>query len=78
EEASRAVICEEGENEQAIMEEDYELATNLLKNEREAMSIKEKFRRLVELIRERMKFFAAQRAKAIRNKLPTKLKEKIR
>ncbi|GJR04781.1 hypothetical protein Tco_0527765 [Tanacetum coccineum] len=55
-----------------MMEADYELATNLQENEREAMSIEEKLRRLAELIRERKKFFAAQRAEAIRNKPPTK------
>ncbi|GKA07098.1 retrovirus-related pol polyprotein from transposon TNT 1-94 [Tanacetum coccineum] len=36
------------------------------------MSIEEKSRRLAELIRERKKFFVAQRAEAIRNKPPTK------
>ncbi|GJU68220.1 hypothetical protein Tco_1254479 [Tanacetum coccineum] len=36
------------------------------------MPIEEKSRRLAELIRERKKFFAAQRAEAIRNKPPTK------
>ncbi|GKB51390.1 hypothetical protein Tco_0902143 [Tanacetum coccineum] len=36
------------------------------------MSIKEKSRRLAELIRERKKFFTTQRAEAIRNKPPTK------
>ncbi|GJZ17740.1 hypothetical protein Tco_0553863 [Tanacetum coccineum] len=44
-----------------MMEADYELATNLQENEREAMSIEEKSRRLTELNRERKKFFAAQR-----------------
>ncbi|GKD47124.1 hypothetical protein Tco_1271769, partial [Tanacetum coccineum] len=72
EEASRAAIYEEWDNEQAMMEANYELAANLQENEREAMSIKEKSRRLAELIRERKKFFVAQRAKAIRNKPPTK------
>ncbi|GKD02192.1 hypothetical protein Tco_1177166 [Tanacetum coccineum] len=72
EEASRAAIYEEWDNEQAMMEADYELAANLQENEREAMSIEEKSRRLAELIRERKKFFAAQRAEAIRNKPPTK------
>ncbi|GJZ89047.1 hypothetical protein Tco_0660829 [Tanacetum coccineum] len=72
EEASRAAIYEEWDNEQAMMEADYELAANLQENEREAMSIEEKSRRLAELIRERKKFFATQRAEAIRNKPPTK------
>ncbi|GJR23152.1 hypothetical protein Tco_0971679 [Tanacetum coccineum] len=72
EEASRAAIYEEWDNEQAIMEADFKLAANLQENEREAMSIEEKSRRLAELIRERKKFFAAQRAEAIRNKPPTK------
>ncbi|GJU39772.1 hypothetical protein Tco_1192729 [Tanacetum coccineum] len=72
EEASRATIYEEWDNEQAMMEAYYKLAAYLQKNEREAISIEEKSRRLAELIRERKKFFAAQRAKAIRNKPPTK------
>ncbi|GKA63104.1 hypothetical protein Tco_0762710 [Tanacetum coccineum] len=72
EEASRAAIYEEWNNEQAMMEANYELVAILQENEREAMSIEEKSRGLVELIRERKKFFAAQRAKAIRNKPPTK------
>ncbi|GJW19288.1 hypothetical protein Tco_0026724 [Tanacetum coccineum] len=54
------------------MEADYELTANLQENERETMSIEEKSRRLTELIRERKKFFASQRAEAIRNKPPTK------
>ncbi|GKC40740.1 hypothetical protein Tco_1053124 [Tanacetum coccineum] len=45
-EASRAAIYEEWDNEQAIMEADYKLATSLQENEREAMSIEEKPRRL--------------------------------
>ncbi|GJY91415.1 hypothetical protein Tco_0506611 [Tanacetum coccineum] len=72
EEASRAAIYEEWDNEQAMMEADYELAANLQENEREAMSIEEKSKRLIELIREKKKFFAAQREEAIRNKPPTK------
>ncbi|GJX41921.1 hypothetical protein Tco_0256911 [Tanacetum coccineum] len=63
EEASRAAIYEEWDNEQAMMETDYELAANLQENEREAMPIEEKSRRLAELIRERKKFFAVQRLK---------------
>ncbi|GJZ06427.1 30S ribosomal protein S1, chloroplastic [Tanacetum coccineum] len=63
------------DNKKAIMEADYELAANLKKNEREAMSIEEKSRRLAELIRERKKFFLAQRAEAIRNKPPTKIQK---
>ncbi|GJW14858.1 hypothetical protein Tco_0018991 [Tanacetum coccineum] len=59
EKASRAAIYEEWDNEQAMMEADYELAVNLQENEREAMSVKEKSRRPAELIRERKKFFAA-------------------
>ncbi|GJV26613.1 hypothetical protein Tco_1379308 [Tanacetum coccineum] len=55
-----------------MMEAYYELAANLQENEREAMSIEEKSRRLGEFIRERKKFFSAQRAEAIRNKPPTK------
>ncbi|GJS90822.1 hypothetical protein Tco_0773458 [Tanacetum coccineum] len=72
EEASIASIYEELDNEQAMMEANYELAANLQENEREATSIEEKSRRLAEFIRERKKFFAAQRAEATRNKPPTK------
>ncbi|GKC38092.1 hypothetical protein Tco_1050476, partial [Tanacetum coccineum] len=39
EEASRATIYEEWDNEQAMMEADYELAANLQENEIEAISI---------------------------------------
>ncbi|GKA73071.1 hypothetical protein Tco_0779287, partial [Tanacetum coccineum] len=66
----------EAEEQQAMMEAYYELAANLQENEREAMSIEEKSRRLAELIREKKKFFAAQRAEAIRNKPPTKTQKR--
>ncbi|GKD28436.1 hypothetical protein Tco_1239214 [Tanacetum coccineum] len=52
-EASIAPINEEWDYKQAVMEADYELAAKLHENEREAMSIEEKSRRLAELIRER-------------------------
>ncbi|GJY66536.1 putative ribonuclease H-like domain-containing protein [Tanacetum coccineum] len=71
-EVEEAAIYEEWDNEQAMMEAAYELAANLQENEREAMSIEEKLRRLAKLIRERKKLFAAQRVEAIRNKPPIK------
>ncbi|GJY99272.1 hypothetical protein Tco_0516702 [Tanacetum coccineum] len=46
EEASREAIYEEWDNEQAMMEADYELAANLQENERETISIEEQSRRL--------------------------------
>ncbi|GKB70092.1 hypothetical protein Tco_0931504 [Tanacetum coccineum] len=72
EEASIAAINEEWDNKQAMMEANYELAAKLQENEREAISIEEKSRRLAELIRERKRFFVAQTAEAIKNKPPTK------
>ncbi|GJR93452.1 hypothetical protein Tco_0265626 [Tanacetum coccineum] len=71
EELAREIEAEEQAELEKIQKE-RELHKKKLKNEREAMSIEEKSRRLEELIRERKKFFAAQRAEAIRNKPPTK------
>ncbi|GJT65765.1 putative reverse transcriptase domain-containing protein [Tanacetum coccineum] len=61
EEASKVAIYKEWDNEQAMMEADYELATNLHENEREAMHIKEKSIRLAELIKERKNFDEVQK-----------------
>ncbi|GJX82232.1 hypothetical protein Tco_0331713 [Tanacetum coccineum] len=65
EEITREIEAEEQAELERIQKERAE-------NEREAMSIEEKSRRLAELIRERKRFFIAQRAEAIRNNPPTK------
>ncbi|GJT23493.1 hypothetical protein Tco_0893430 [Tanacetum coccineum] len=56
-----------------IIEADALLAARLQEKEREQFSIDEQARFLVEIIAKRKRFFAAQRAKQIRNKPPTKI-----
>ncbi|GJS07941.1 hypothetical protein Tco_0364737 [Tanacetum coccineum] len=55
-----------------MIEADEQLAARLQAEEQEQFSIKEKSRMLVEMIAERKKFFAAQRAAEQRSKPPTK------
>ncbi|GJZ21318.1 hypothetical protein Tco_0558357 [Tanacetum coccineum] len=74
EEASRAAIIEELDSIQAMIEADEQLAARLQAEEQEQFSIEEKSRMLVEMIAERKKFFAAQRAAEQRSKPPTKLR----
>ncbi|GJY65256.1 hypothetical protein Tco_0467494 [Tanacetum coccineum] len=62
EEASRASIIEELDSIQAMINADEQLAARLQAEEQEQFSIEEKLRMLVEMIAERKKFFAAQRA----------------
>ncbi|GJV83442.1 hypothetical protein Tco_1523340 [Tanacetum coccineum] len=72
EEASRAAIIEELDNIQAMIDADEQLAARLQAKEQEQFSIEEKIRMLVEMIAERKRFFAAQRAVEQRSKPPTK------
>ncbi|GJR98529.1 hypothetical protein Tco_0270703 [Tanacetum coccineum] len=72
EEASRAAIYEEMDNIQAMIEADEQLAARVQAEEQELYSIEEKSRLLVEMIAERKRFFAAQRAAEQRSKPPTK------
>ncbi|GJR60377.1 hypothetical protein Tco_1502539 [Tanacetum coccineum] len=72
EEASRAANIEELDSIQAMIEADEQLAARLQAEEQEQFSIEEKSRMLVEMIAERKKFFAAQRAAEQRSKPPTK------
>ncbi|GJT39724.1 hypothetical protein Tco_0939589 [Tanacetum coccineum] len=71
-EASRAVIIEELDIIQAMIDADEQLAARLQAEEQEQFSIEEKLRMLVEMIAERKKFFEAQRASEQRSKPPTK------
>ncbi|GJU96009.1 hypothetical protein Tco_1320765 [Tanacetum coccineum] len=73
EEASRAAIIKELDSIQAMIKADEQLSARLQAEEQEQFSIEEKSRMLVEMIAERKKFFAAQRAAEQRSKLPTKL-----
>ncbi|GJZ30181.1 hypothetical protein Tco_0575228 [Tanacetum coccineum] len=72
EEASRAANIEELDSIQAMIEADEQLAARLQAEEQEQFSIEEKSRMLVEMIAERKKFFATQRAAEQRSKPPTK------
>ncbi|GJY32996.1 hypothetical protein Tco_0417465 [Tanacetum coccineum] len=70
--AKDAALIAEFDNVQVRIEANALLAARLQEEEREQFSIDEQARFLVETIAERKKFFAAQRAKQIRNKPPTK------
>ncbi|GJX27865.1 hypothetical protein Tco_0235944 [Tanacetum coccineum] len=72
EEASRAAIIEELDSIQAMIKADKQLATRLQAKEQGQFCIEEKSRMLVEMILERKKFFATQRAAEQRSKPPTK------
>ncbi|GKA14686.1 putative ribonuclease H-like domain-containing protein [Tanacetum coccineum] len=72
EEASRAAIIKELDSIQAMIEADEQLAARLQAEEQEQFSIEEKSIMLVEMIAERKKFFAAQRAAEQRSKPTTK------
>ncbi|GJV81117.1 hypothetical protein Tco_1516987 [Tanacetum coccineum] len=78
EEASNDALIAEFDNVQARMEADALLAARLQEKEREQFSIDEQARFLVEIIAERKRFFAAQRAEQIRNKPPTKIQLRYR
>ncbi|GJT40459.1 putative ribonuclease H-like domain-containing protein [Tanacetum coccineum] len=71
-EAKDATLIEQMEDIQARMDADELLAERLQQEEREQFTIEEKSRMLVEMIAERKRFFAAQRAEQIRNKPPTR------
>ncbi|GJY76907.1 hypothetical protein Tco_0482023 [Tanacetum coccineum] len=71
-EAKDATLIEQMEDIQARMDANDLLAERLQQEEREQFTIEEKSRMLVEMIAERKRFFAAERAEQIRNKPPTK------
>ncbi|GKE46646.1 hypothetical protein Tco_1477904 [Tanacetum coccineum] len=72
EEASNVALTAEFDDVQARMDANALLAARLQEEEREQFSIDEQARFLVEIIVERKRFFAAQRAEQIKNKPPTK------
>nr|GEZ47277.1 retrovirus-related Pol polyprotein from transposon TNT 1-94 [Tanacetum cinerariifolium] len=78
-EAKDAALIKQIEDVQARIDADALLAERLQQEEREQFAVDEQARMLVDLIAERKMFFAAQRAKQIRNKPPTKshLKNKM-
>ncbi|GJX59030.1 hypothetical protein Tco_0290420 [Tanacetum coccineum] len=71
-EAKDAALIEQMEDIQARIDANELLAERLQHKEREQFTIEEKSRMLVEMIAERKRFFAAQRAEQIRNKPPTR------
>ncbi|GJS46919.1 hypothetical protein Tco_0597040 [Tanacetum coccineum] len=71
-EAKDAALIEQMEDVQARMDADVLLVERLQQEEREQFTIEEKSRMLVEMIAERKRFFAAQRAAKQRSKPPTK------
>ncbi|GJW54096.1 hypothetical protein Tco_0098181 [Tanacetum coccineum] len=71
-EANDAALIEQMEDVQARMDADVLLPERLQQEEREQFTVDEQARMLVDLIAERKRFFAAQRAEKIRNKLLTR------
>nr|GEY81533.1 hypothetical protein [Tanacetum cinerariifolium] len=61
-------LIEQWDDVQAIIDVDKQLAKQLQAQEREQLSIEERSRLLAELIESRRKYFAAKRAKEIKNK----------
>ncbi|GJR73415.1 hypothetical protein Tco_0085780 [Tanacetum coccineum] len=76
-EAKDAALIKQMEDIQARMDADELLAERLQQEEREQFTIEEKSRMLVEMIAERKRFFAHQRAEQIRNK-PTNQKDVLK
>nr|GEU56827.1 putative ribonuclease H-like domain-containing protein [Tanacetum cinerariifolium] len=74
-EANRAVI-EEEDDVQVTIDANRQLAEQIQAQEREQLSIEERSKLLAELIESRRKYFAAKRAKEIKNKPPTKAQQK--
>nr|GEX31710.1 hypothetical protein [Tanacetum cinerariifolium] len=72
EEATIAALTEEFDEIQAIMDVDHELAVRMTHKEKKMYTIEEWARLLAEYFERRKKQLAAERAKAIRNKPPTR------
>ncbi|GJS36267.1 hypothetical protein Tco_0534649 [Tanacetum coccineum] len=71
-EAKDDALIEQMEDIQARVDADELLVERIQQEEREQFTIEEKSRMLAEMIVERKRFFAAQRAEQIRNKRPTR------
>nr|GEU40243.1 retrovirus-related Pol polyprotein from transposon TNT 1-94 [Tanacetum cinerariifolium] len=71
-ETKDVALIEQMEEVYARINADALLAERLQQEEREQFTVDEQARMLVDLIAERKRFFAAQRAKQVRNKPPTK------
>ncbi|GJS20274.1 hypothetical protein Tco_0448906 [Tanacetum coccineum] len=76
-ESKDAALIEQMEDIQARIDADELLAERLQQEDREQFTIEEKSRMLVEMIAERKRFFAHQRAEQIRNK-PTNQKDVLK
>nr|GEW81833.1 hypothetical protein [Tanacetum cinerariifolium] len=70
------IALDEEDDVQAIIDADRQLAEQIQAQKREQLSIKERSKVLAELIESRRKYFAAKKAKEIRNKAPTKAQQK--
>ncbi|GKC07239.1 hypothetical protein Tco_0998849 [Tanacetum coccineum] len=76
EEEDNIALIESWENTQAMMEADYELAKSLQAQEQGELTIEEKSKLFVELMKKRKKHFAELRAQEKRNKPPTKAQKR--
>ncbi|GJU21001.1 hypothetical protein Tco_1154343 [Tanacetum coccineum] len=76
EEEANIALIESWENTQAMIEADYELAKSLQAQEQGELTIKEKSKLFVELMKKRKKHFAELRAQEKRNNPPTKAQKR--
>ncbi|GKB52948.1 hypothetical protein Tco_0903701 [Tanacetum coccineum] len=75
-EEAKIALIESWDNTQAMMEADFELAQRLQEEERGDITIEERSRLFVELMKRRKKHFAKLRAEEIRRKPPTKAQKR--
>ncbi|GJR32391.1 retrovirus-related pol polyprotein from transposon TNT 1-94 [Tanacetum coccineum] len=64
------------DNVQAMIDADYQMAQQMQAEEQEKLSIEEKFKLFVQLLKARKKHFAAMRTQEMRNKPPTKAQKR--
>ncbi|GJW55267.1 hypothetical protein Tco_0099352 [Tanacetum coccineum] len=76
EEEANIALLESWDNTQAIMDDDFQLAQQMQTEEQEQLSIEEKSKLFLELLKKRKKHFAALRAQEKRSKPPTKAQKR--
>ncbi|GJX97526.1 hypothetical protein Tco_0353324 [Tanacetum coccineum] len=76
EEGANIALIESWDNTQSMMDDDYQMAQQLQVKEQEQLSIKEKSKLFVQLLKARKKHFAKMREKEKRNKPPNQAQQR--
>ncbi|GKE68999.1 hypothetical protein Tco_1527071, partial [Tanacetum coccineum] len=76
EQESNVALAEEWDNVQVIIDVDYQMAQQMQAEEQEKLSIEEKSKLFIQLLKARKKHFAAMKAQEKRNKPPTKAQKR--